>query len=289
MLRKFVLLVLAATLTTAPVAATTTTIDTSHPLTDDAHIDTFEREGVTSADFAQVDLNVTVAEGSDAAGLDGFYLDTGNVYLRLDYDETVDRTIRFYIPSEYFAPRVQRTLEPTRGNTPISLTPVRDGEMTAVSIDVDGQTDSTYAISTAAGGIWSIRSSARERAENQTGWELPTLAGGSEQWQYIRAGSYSSSSPARINDTSATIQYETDAPDGTTQWLPVPACDDPSTQAVCSLEDQNATIIMSSQDSPRIRYKSSTDLLSDLGGAINDLRQTDDRAKDFFGSLFGGA
>lgn len=289
MLRKIALLALAAALAlAAPAAATTTTLDADTPLTDASHIEAYESEGVTSAQVVQIDLNVTVAEDHDDAGLDGFYLDSGTTYLRIDYDETVDRTVRFYVPSEYFAPRVKRSLAATNGGPDISLSPVRDGNMTAVSVGLEGQTDATYRISAVSGGVWAGRSWAKDRVENATGWEVPSLAGDS-QWEYLAVGSYSTASPARINGTDLTLQYETEAPDGGTQWLPVASCNDPADQRVCYLEDQNTTVIMSSHDSPRIRYKHGTDLLSTLGSDINDLLQTDDRATDFFGSLFGGS
>jgi len=288
MLRKIVLVTLAVVLVTAPAAAmTTTTLDGNTPLTDQSHIDTFEGDGVTSAQVVQIDLKVTVAEDHEDAGLDGFYIDSGTTYLRLDYDEGVERTVRFYVPSEYFAPRVKRSLEATNGGPDISLSPVRDGNMTAVSVDLSGQTDATYRISSVSGGIWAGRSWAQDRVENRTGWEMPSLAGDS-QWQYIDAQTYSTASPARINDTDLTLQYQADAPDGSMQWLPVPTCSDPADQRVCSLEDQETTVIMSSHDSPRLRYKHGTDLLSTLGSDINDLLQTDDRAGDFFDSVFGG-
>ena len=288
MLRNIVLVTLAVVLVTAPAAAmTTTTLDANTPLTNDAHIDDFESDGVTSAEVVQIDFNITVADGHEDAGLDGFYIDSGTTYLRIDYDETVERTVRFYVPSEYFAPRVKRSLEAANGGPPISLSPVRDGSMTAVTVDLSGQTDATYRISSVSGGIWAGRSWAKDRVENTTGWEVPSLAG-SSQWQYIDAQTYSTASPARINNTDLTLQYQADAPDGGTQWLPVPTCSDPADQRVCYLEDQDTTVIMSSQDSPRIRYKHGTDLLSTLGSDINDLLQTDDRAGDFFDSVFGG-
>lgn len=290
MIRQTALLVvaLALVITPATAATTTTTIDADNPLTDADHISEYEATGVTNASLAQIDLTVTVADDHDDAGLDGFYLDTGTTYLRLDYDETVDRTIRLYLPEAYFAPRVQRSLDPETSGPTASLTPVREN-MTAVTIEVDGKTDATYSLSDTAGGVWAARSWAKEHAENATGWEMPTLTGGAAQWQYIDAGTYSTSSPATINGTSLTVQYEADAPDGGTQWLPVSQCNDPADQRVCYLEDTNTTVIMSSDDSPRVRYKHGTDLLSTLESDINDLFQSDDRAGGFFSSLLGGA
>jgi len=287
-MQRLVLLCLAVLAVTAAGAqTTTTTIDAQNPLVEQTTINEFERSETVTRNLSQVDMEVTVAEDGTDAGLTGPRIDSMQTYLRLDYDEGISRTIRIYVPSEYFEPRVQRSLSAANGGPDAQLTPTANGTMTAVTIEVSGPTDSPYAISAVAGDVWAVRSWARDKTENTTGWEFPTLAGG-EQWQYIDAGTYSTSAPARINGTAATIQYQAGTANDTA-WLPVPECDDPSSQAVCSLEERNATIIMSSQDSPRVRYKYGTDPLSDLGSAVNDLRQVDDRIEEFVGGIFGGA
>ncbi len=139
MKRQLALFALAFVIVTAPIAAqTTTTIDAGHSLTSDAAKQSYQSDGVVSTTPAQADVNITIAESHDDVGLDGIYADGLDTYLRIDYDEDIARTLRFYVPAEYFSPRTKRGLEPVDGGPNTDLTPVRGGNMTAVTVEVGG-------------------------------------------------------------------------------------------------------------------------------------------------------
>lgn len=286
--RHLALFGLALVLVTAPVAgSTTTTIDADHSLTSAESIQTYESDGVAVANPAQADVTITIAKGHDDAGLEGIYADGLDTYLRIDYDEDIDRTLRFYIPSEYVSPRTKRGLEPVDGGPPADLTPVRGGNMTAVTVEVDGQTDSVYRLSKLAGLTYSVRQRYADRIENRTGWEVPSLTS-STQWQYVEAGSYSTNSPRPINDTDLTMQYRQASADET-EWLPVRKCDDPETQRVCYVQDTNTTLLMSSAENPpKVRYKTDGGIIENVSGEVEDMLESFSRAGDWFGDIFGG-
>lgn len=288
-MRRAVALLLTLALAAAAVgtvSATTTTIDADHQLASDDAVAEYQENGTVSAELTRIDATVTIADESENAGMNGTYLDAGTTYLRIDYDESVARTLRLYFPSEYFSPRVKRGLEPAGTGPNAEITTVRDGEMTAVTVDVSGETDTTYGVSAVSGTVWSVRSSIQDQVENVTGWSVPTLSS-DEQWRYVGEGNYSTASPRTINDTGLTVQYEVER-DNTTEWLPVPECKSPESQRVCALEDGNQTVLMSGGDAPRVRYRSGTDLFSTGGSIINDLMGSVDRAIDSAQRLLGG-
>jgi len=285
MKRAFALLVVVLLAGTA--AATTTTIDANHELASDQAIATYDSDGVASTNLTQLDMTVTVAENHEDAGVEGFYFDTGSTYLRLDYDEDIARTIRIYIPAEYFKPRVKQGLDPIDSGPDATLTPVNDNEMTAVTIEVSGQTDAVYDMNAISGNVWSGLSEQSESFENRTGWSLPSVRS-SAGWEYINAGTYSASEPATINGTDMTLQYAGNTSTPETVWYPVRQCTDAQDQRVCYVEQDNMTVLTSTQDSPQVRYRQDGGLFSVGGSVVNDIRRSLDRGPEWFDGLFGG-
>lgn len=285
-----VALVVALVATTSPAAAATVTIDQDNALATDEAIRTFESEGVVTRNVGALNLSVTVAQSHDDVDVVGPHTDVNNVWLRLDYDEEIERTIRLYLPGDYFKPRVNTNLRSMDGSVTASLTPVEGADgWTAVELHVEGPTDATFAVSKEAGAVFDARSFVRDAVNNTTGVSLPAI-GATSDWQYISARRLAGNETVRIEDTrrsGLTLQYDDGDVTGEA-WLPVPDCEDPSTQRVCYYEDGNATVVLAAtEDPPQVRYKRGTDFKSTLGGAWNDLVRVPDRISDLLDGLFG--
>jgi len=83
--------------------------DTGHELATNESIAEFENESVVSGDIHGLNMSLTVADDADDAGLnDWITRSTGRVFLRVDYNEELDRTVRFYLPQEYASPQLKQ-------------------------------------------------------------------------------------------------------------------------------------------------------------------------------------
>jgi len=109
--------------------------DTSHELATNESIATFEDEGVVSGDVHGLNMSLTVAEDADDAGLnDWITRSSGRVFLRVDYNEELDRTVRFYLPQEYASPQLKQGLEAQNSDLTADLEPTHDRNHTAVTV-----------------------------------------------------------------------------------------------------------------------------------------------------------
>jgi hypothetical protein len=291
-------LALALALVAAPVGAAqapTTRLDATG-LGTDAAVQTYEADDVVAVEAQAVDATLTVADSADEVNLSG--LNPGELtttYLRVDYDEGVERRLRIVVPSEYVTPRPSEDIELLASSggpepTTADFTPGPDGETTVVTLTVGGPADVVVPFSELSGTYWSVRRPVAEGFKNATGFEVPSFVSGTP-WRYVDPGEYGDNRTATFNASASdlTLQYET-APDesGETDWLTVPDCTDPAEQRVCYYEENNETHVMTTEsDPPRLRYKHGTDPIADLRGAINDLMRIPERVSNVVDSITG--
>lgn len=270
-------------------ASDVTTIDDEHPLATSDAISTFETERNVSARVSQLDMSISVAEDHDDVGVRGFHTDANNVWVRVDYDEEIARTIRFYLPREMVSPRVKNDLSAVDSSVTADLSPAMDGNMTAVTLRVDGPTDVVFAVSKEAGVIWGAREGVKRAVNETTGITLPTF-GNSDEWSYVDSARLNSTRAVALDVAADNVTLQWDADPGTERrWQSVPECSDVSDQTVCYYENDAKTMIMTPTDeAPTVRFKAGRDPVADLKSAINDLAQLDDRIADWVGSIFGG-
>jgi len=273
-------------------------VDSDHPLADSQAISEFQASGTTSANLTQLDLGITIAEDHEQANMPGYHSDTGKLWLCLDYRESIDRTIRIHLPSEYFTPRPAE-LESVTSDHTATLAPRDDGdgEYTAVTVEFDGADRACFAISKSSGTYWSMKSDVNSWVNNTTGWEMPTFTDEAAQWRALPEGAFDNSTMYRIptKGQEVSIQYDA-APGPETQWLRVPHCSDVAEQDVCrytesadSTERKNdSVVLMSTKDSPppvRFKYGSSTS--DGLMAGLRDVQGAFDSFFDDLGGLFG--
>lgn len=266
-----------------------TTIDESHGLTDDSAIEAFEESGTASTDLTQLGMSLTVAEHSSDVGVDS-YLETdfNAVYLRAEYDETIERSVRVYIPNEYWHPYPSQAEQAIQGDAEADFEPVQDGEYTAVTIHFDGEDDAVFRLSKEAATVFQLRDSGATTVENVTGYELPTVVASTE-WQYAQdafAGNDSTVAFEHVNE-SLVLEYDSDETPSRERWVNVPSCDSTagSEAPVCEYQRQgveNTTYVLArTNDPPALRF---TDDRSWIDGfratVINDLRSALDDLQD---------
>lgn len=272
-------------------------VDTGHDLDEDAKIATFESKGVASGSVDSLNMTVTVADKITQLNRSWWTAaSSGRVFLRVDYNEELPRTVRLYIPSEYFRPRVNKGLAPLEDGPAAQFEPTDEREYTAVTIELDGKTDAIYGVSALRGGISTGRSGIFGAVENVTGFEVPSLTTNTADWQPVPETALNSSDATyripynQTNDTELTVQY--DAAESTTEerWLIVSSCDG-GDQPVCSFqkEGSNSTYLLSmAENPPPVRWKTDASAADTGRFVIDDIGQALADIKDDLGGWFGG-
>jgi len=268
------------------------TVDAGHGLTDRAAIDRYEDREVATTALTVPDLRLTVAESHDDVGLEGYRMDMDKRYLRIQYNETLSKTIRVFIPAEYWYPVTSEGQQGINADVAADFEPTTSGRYTAVTVQFDGQTDAVWAIPKAASFVFWGRSQSRKVIENRTGFEPPTL-GANGTWRYVPDGQLDgeASYPINVTDGSLTIQYDSarEGPAGDPTWLAVPECDG-GPAPVCQYEkagiDDRVFILSTTTDPPPVRFKRGTDLRASGSSIINDLRLIPDRIMGDLSGLF---
>lgn len=288
-----ILLAIAAVGVPAVGASNVNAVDTDHTLTSDASIATFDAEEVVSGEVDGLNMTITVADKvSQLNKSEWAHPSSARTFLRVEYNEEIDRTVRLYIPSEYFRPRVKSGLAPLESGPPAKLQPVKDRQYTAVTVTFDKETEVIYPISSSRGMISSGRSSTSELVENSTGFRLPSLTSNGAEWQPVPGEAMTSTEATyRIpsNESDITVQYDADESPEEERWLTVQSCDR-SDQPVCTFDrdGSKATYLLSTtEDVPPVRWKAETAASDTVRSTINDIRDASSGFKEAVGGLFG--
>lgn len=270
-------------------------IDDDHELNSDGSIEQYEAEGLATAEVDRIQLEMTLAEDPEDVGLDGWKYSlgagSGNEYLRLQYDESIDRTVRIELDEELVTPRTKHGVESVEGDVVADIYPSSDGESTIIKVELEGDSDVVIPLNKAEGWLFDIRGSASESVESVSGYELSSNPFASEDWEYVDPDALSDSdSTYMVESERATIQYngaDVDSEDDV--WLTVPECNNPAEQAVCSYEKDGeiGTYVMSTQDEPpQIRYKDGYSISDSVSASINELHQIFGNIQDRVSSIF---
>jgi hypothetical protein len=275
-------------------SSTLTDLDENTPLTERSSWESFKSDGRVSVNVTAPDLTLTIGKEQENVDLRGFHNDYSNEYLRIQYDEDLSRTIRFYVPSNYWGSYFDERVESVGGDdAAIKLVPVLDGRYTAVTIDLTGKTDAVFKISQTKGKTWSFWSAQDEKIENVTG--VSSGISGTEQWNYAQADEWSDDGTLTIENVSnpdrVLIQYDAGTGEEAV-WLRVTGEQDrdgPYYFVRESSSDGNATIVVVSESSTPapVRVQRHATARDGIGSVVNDWAQTLDRASSFFDGLFG--
>jgi len=293
--RQLVGVLLVVAVVSQPLAASASEVvplDDHHELATQDAVQTYQQDGVVSTNLTAPELSLTVATDHDDVGLKGFHVDSTKHYLRIQYDEDVARTIRFYLPRGYWHPYQQEDVQAVNSPLTADLSPAEAGNYTAVTVHLHQPTDAVIPISKTDAFVFDRMESYRGWMNNTTGYSPPRMSTG--QWEYLDesalSGSNATTSLPNENGT-LTVQYDADPKPGAQSWITVPECDG-SDQAVCKFRKQgveNRTYLLSVQeDPPTVRYKHETDNVGDLKAAVRDIQQIPARIMEDINGLLGG-
>ncbi|EMA45235.1 hypothetical protein C446_02477 [Halobiforma nitratireducens JCM 10879] len=259
----------------------TVAIDDDHGLTSESAIDEFNETGVAETTETYPDVTMTVAEDSESVGLEGIqYTDFDSVFLQVDYDESIDRTLRVYIPEAYWHPHPDE-LEAVDADVTASLEPTGDG-YTAVTMHVEDETTATFEVKKQASLVFNARETTTSWLENETGMDLPRLDGSSDQWEYVPT--------AELTDNDSTVGIDTEGEDVTLQydaantadpneqaWRTLPACTSSAGDSapVCHFDraddPDHVYILAQTDDPPDVRYHYDAGFTADIRSSVGEL------------------
>jgi len=276
-MRRALLLVALVALVGTASSSTVLAVDDEHQLARGDSIEEYRSSGSTSTSLVQVDMSLMVAESHTDVGLEGVgYTDFDTTYIKVEYREELARTVRIYLPAEYFRPRPKEGLEAVESDVVAELKPVDGRNYTAITIRVDGPTTAVFEVSKQAGVVFGGRAEARDLLENGTGVELPSVSRSGE-WSYVETTGLESNTTAVINTRGKdlTLQYDTEPSANKTSWLKVPTCGDESAP-VCRFsregegQEDRVYLLARSTEVPDIRYKRGNDPLAGISSALAD-------------------
>ncbi len=279
-MNRLAALLLVVSLIAVPVTAQTmTTIDADHGLTSDAAKASFEQDGVASTSLTAPDVTITIASELSQCGIEDWTVsDVRNDFVCLEYDEEVDRTLRFFVPNEYWHPYVRETVDPVHGDVTASYEPVQDAEFTAVTATVEEPTTIVWPVNAESSWFAERRDSTIANVEKLTGVGVAEA----ETWQYaMLSGNETGYSVRAPNGTDAlTLEYNT-----TDGWVTVPT-EETSYAPVYAQEyegrdDRVVLITTNSSGTPLdVRYKTDSTSTDRIGAALREIGQVDDRLEE---------
>jgi hypothetical protein len=223
----------------------------------------------------RLDMRIQIAHQAATVDLSEWrHVDAGNTYLRVQYNESIERRIVFLVPDSYWPPYAAE-LDAEDADVTAEFRSTVDTEYTRVEITVSEATDARFTIQEETALLFEGRRRARSLLENRTGLDVPTLSA-SSSWQQLGNRSLAGDNQTVDIDTQGdevVIQYD-DAPSEATNWVPVRECTDGTTE-VCRFtrSDANETVYLLSRDTtpPAIRYKIGGGLLERTLGSINEI------------------
>lgn len=267
---------------TATSSPTRLTLDADHELTSEAKQGEFERTGTATATMTAPSMSITVADDHDAdgCGIEGFHSDLRNDYLCVSYDEQIDRSIRIYIPAEYWSPYVRQGVEPVKGDVQATFGPVEDGTYTAVEFTLTEPGTYAWPVTREASWFSGLKDRNIERLENVTGVGVPDQ----ESWSYIKpkqlGGNQSAYSVRAPNGTkNLVIEYKT----GPEEWSAVP--DEEKGYAPVYYQtkrgvDDRVYVFATTAKPPEVRYKTKAGTRDQFGAALREIGQMPARLEE---------
>lgn len=272
-------------------APETTTIDANHGLASDTAIAEYRETGHAAASLTVPDMRLAVGDDVDGDRLDGSGGNPAYVYFQIQYNETIERTMRIHVPAAYWFPSPQ-DIDAAEAGVTAEFRPTADNEYTTVTVTLSEPGTYTFAVPAAASAVFQAREEGTSWIENTTNITIPSiLPDGS--WQTVEPDTVSVQNytypPIRSNDSVPQVQYRT--ADG--NWLTVPECDATlgDDEPVCRNRVRNYTVVRvraGVTDPPAIRYRRESGLLPDVSSITDGVSETVDRIMKDIGGLFGG-
>lgn len=269
-----------------------TDLGTDHGLTEADAIAEYDDRGSTQADITRLDMTVTVADSKSEVGIEDklFPMDVTNDYVRLEYNEQAERTVRILIPDDYWEPYERSEVDSITSDHVAEYDPVRGGDYTALTIHFDGEAD----VVLPAEWVSSFSYRAVDRIDNRLNNSLGfTVRDDNSQWVYVDSAAMTEGPGYDMGESpgDVTVQYDAtpDSPEET--WINAPEGETLSDNIYYYERDSangSAYIVSKTDDPPNVRYNVDSSLTDRVRGDINELRNIPNAIKDLFGGGFGG-
>ena len=270
------------------------TIDTEHGLADDATLEDYRSDGVATGSVDALNADLTIATDKAGVGVDDAILpsDLRNDFLRIEYREDFDRTLRIHIPREYISgiglegsPYSQAGVESVTTDHHADLEPVRGGEYLEVVVHVDEPSDIVLPIQRDSATSYRAVEWADSRIEMITGY---TVFSGDE-WKHIDGSEISENRTLELegDPDNMVVQYDAHKEDPDETWINAPRGEDDSVgvHVITTSDGSNETahLVATTDDPPDVRYKPEATPSDEATGWYNDAREIPKRIQDMFG------
>lgn len=262
-----------------------TNIGDDHDLDSADAISQFNSEGVTSAELARLDMEVTIAEKKSDIGLEDQLLPSSirNDFIRLQYNEEADRTVRILIPDDYFTPYPRERVSTVTGDADVEIKPIRGGDYMEIIARFHGEDDVVIPIQWDSQISYQAIERVDDRLDNSIGI---TLRDDDAEWQYVDSDALTEGPGYSIGESAGdvTVQYDAtpDQPEET--WINAPKGETFSDDIYYyqrDSEDGTAYIVAKTDNPPAIRYNVDSSLGDRLRGDLRDIGQIPERIEEF--------
>ena len=267
-------------------------IDDNHGLDEDPAISEYHSEGYTDADLSQVDATVAIAEDKADVDADGnvLPLDVRNNYVRIDYDEDFERTLRIHIPREYQTPYTQSGVQSVTSDHSAEFTPVRGGEYLEIVVYVDGPAEIVLPLQKDSSASYKAVEWVDMRLEAATG---TSVFGNGDEWQYLDEHELGNDTAYEVDGDpeDVVVQYDAERADADETWLNAPKgeADDVGVYWFTRTSGGNETayIVATEDDPPNVRYKAAGSEKDRWGGHVRDAWKNFERLQEQLGLTDG--
>lgn len=292
--------VLVVSLAATPVAAqddgstdddlesTVTDLGATHPLAENATINSYERTGYVSGDLTRYRISLTVSEaGSDVGLSPSITRDMRNDYLRIQYNESASRTLRLLLPREYITPYTMEDVGAIGSEKHASYKPARGGEYLAVTIHFNGAGEVVLPLQKDSSAGGALVETVDRRVKQLTG--ISPL-GRNGEWKYLDGETVAEEPAYPVNTTSEDIliQYDARPEQPNEVWLNAPRGEqnDVPLYYFERERDDQLYIVSAENTTPDVRLKTEPSRTDKIRGDLNDIRLVPDRIRDGAGDFW---
>lgn len=274
-------------------------VDKEHPLESQEAKESYESnksitKNIQESNSTNINLSITISESSDNLDVDRYTIDFNKHFLKIDYNENIERSFRIYIHKTYFVPRVKQNLQSYDENVSINLERDSTQNYTVIKMHLDGKTESVFPIGKEAGLVFSMRSGVRDVVGKANPINLPDLTSNKE-WTYIDSTKLSAKSGdlyvLQDNSTdfnTADIRYDR----GDEDWAKMPKCGDERVtkeSGICIFNrNDNGTQIkfhVIDDNPPDVKYRNADSIVADVDRMVEEIKAIPDRIS--FSGIFG--
>lgn len=292
-MRELVVLVLfigLATIGVGLVTAETTTIDADHGLDSNESVHEWETEGYASGSADRYDLELTVAEDRQDVGLQPSMVGSAtNDYLRIQYNEDIERTLRIWIPREYVTPYTRDSVRAV-DHTDVSATyrPIEGAEYLQITIKADEEMDVVLPLDKSAQISYGVLERVDKRTEQITG---ESFRGDAEDWQRIDEDDLADEASIKVSEHPDDTLVQVDARPQSSDplWTNAPSGNDEihgisTTVKEDSEGEKHLHVVSTTGSPPDVRVKHNYSRTDYWAGEARSARLIPDRIGD---TVFG--